>query len=415
MRLLVFPASLGLGGSQLNAIELAAAMRDRGHAVWIFAPDGPLRDLVESEGLGYLPAPERPKVRPSPAIMSRLIAAIAKHRVDLVHGYEWPPILEAAYGPQLRYRTAVVGTVMSMGVAPFIPKHLPLVVGTAQIADVERRRRNDVSLIEPPVDTKANSPVPDGGASGRAELGVAPDQFLLVIVSRLANELKREGILGAIETAEVFAPEIPIRLLIVGDGPARSEIESAAAVVNKRAGRELVTLTGALRDPRSAYAAADIAIGMGSSALRAMAFGKPLIVQGERGFWELLTPETLPTFLHQGWYGLGDGHDGSRRLASIVRALFDNPGRRAELGLYSRSVVDERFSLERAAELQEAIYARALADAPARMTMLPRLVGPAAGVVRYEVVRRYQRWRGTAPAEDFNAMSRQTGTERKAH
>ena len=31
-----------------------------------------------------------------------------------------------------------------------------------------------------------------------------------------------------------------------------------------------------------------------------MAFGKPLIVQGERGFWELLTPDTAPVFLRQG-------------------------------------------------------------------------------------------------------------------
>ena len=38
-----------------------------------------------------------------------------------------------------------------------------------------------------------------------------------------------------------------------------------------------------------------------------MAFAKPLVVVGERGFSRVLDEDTLPTFLHQGWYGLGDG------------------------------------------------------------------------------------------------------------
>ena len=66
-------------------------------------------------------------------------------------------------------------------------------------------------------------------------------------------------------------------------------------------GRDVVLVTGALLDPRPAYAAADIVIGMGSSALKGMAFGKPLVVQGEQGFWKLLEPATLPIFLAQGF------------------------------------------------------------------------------------------------------------------
>ena len=54
-------------------------------------------------------------------------------------------------------------------------------------------------------------------------------------------------------------------------------------------GRQVVLLTGEIADPRSAYAAADVVVGQGGSALRGMAFGKPLIVVGEEGFSELLT------------------------------------------------------------------------------------------------------------------------------
>ncbi len=77
-------------------------------------------------------------------------------------------------------------------------------------------------------------------------------------------------------------------------------------------------MTGQMTDPRDAYAAADIMLGMGGSALRAMAFAKPLVVQGERGYWRLLTPESLDFFLDKGWYWLGDGSDGAPLLEQIL-------------------------------------------------------------------------------------------------
>ena len=50
------------------------------------------------------------------------------------------------------------------------------------------------------------------------------------------------------------------------------------------AGRQVVLLTGEIADPRPAYAAADVVVGQGGSALRGMAFGKPLVVVGEGRF-----------------------------------------------------------------------------------------------------------------------------------
>src|ERR1700680_2468459 len=88
-------------------------------------------------------------------------------------------------------------------------------------------------------------------------------------------------------------------------------MEETTPAANARAGRKVAVLTGELQDPRSAYAAANVVLGMGGSALRGMAFGKPLIVQGERGFWELVTLESTLTFLRPGWEG--GGPSGARR------------------------------------------------------------------------------------------------------
>ncbi|MGC1853254.1 MAG: hypothetical protein WA687_12530, partial [Solirubrobacterales bacterium] len=121
-------------------------------------------------------------------------------------------------------------------------------------------------------------------------------------------------------------------------------------------GREAVRFAGALADPRPAYAAADLMLGMGGSSLRALATGKPTIVQGERGFSKPFEPASRAYFLHHGFWGVGDGGSNTHRLAGQMRDLLSDPARREELGRYGRETVSERFSLERATRIQLDIY-----------------------------------------------------------
>jgi hypothetical protein len=87
---------------------------------------------------------------------------------------------------------------------------------------------------------------------------------------------------------------------------------------------------------RPQQAAADIVLGMGTSAQKGMAFAKPVVIQGERGYWETLTPESMPQYLHHNFYGLGDGGDGAPRLAAIIGELARDRGRWPELGEFGR-------------------------------------------------------------------------------
>jgi glycosyltransferase involved in cell wall biosynthesis len=226
-----------------------------------------------------------------------------------------------------------------------------------------------------------------------------------VSVSRLAAELKLEGLLTAIDVAGELAARAPLRLLVAGDGPARAQVEERAAKANAAAGAEVVVLTGELADPRPAYAVADIALGMGGSALRAMAFGAPLIVQGERGFWELLTPETLEQFLWAGWYGVGDDPAaGAARLRAHLDTLLADPALRARLGRESRRLAVERFALDRASRVQLDRYTEALASGPhGRLAAIPPAASALTGVVSHKVRRKVARLRGNGRSDDFNA------------
>lgn len=408
MRILVYPHTMEVGGSQLNALELAGAVRDRGHEVVVLSEGGPLVDVADRLGLERIRVDPRAGRRPSPTIVRQLRELARARRLDVLHGYEWPPgvqtFLAAPDG------VAPVCTVMSMAVAPFLPRTMPLLVGTEDIrAAAAAAGHRSVTLLEPPVDVVANSPS-FPAADFRVRYGLDPEVPLVVVVCRLVAELKLEGLLAACDAVGALAAAgTPVQLAIVGDGSARDQVAEAAAKANAQAGRTAVVLTGQLAEPRPAYAAADVMLGMGGSALRALAFAKPMVVQGERGFWSLLTSQTRPVFLRQGWYGVGSDKDGRAggavRLAGILRPLLADPGARAEFGRLGRDLVVDRFSLQAAAELQERVYAAAVADAARSGRSTVDAARMVAGVARHKLSRKWQRSRGTVAIDDFNAVA----------
>jgi len=187
MKILVYPHMLSIGGSQLNAVELAGAVARRGHDVTVFGRPGPLVDVVRTWGLRFEEAPESGR-RPSIAVAKALVRLVERDGYDLVHGYEWPPVLEAFYGPCLRRGIAVVATVLSMSVPSFLPGVVPLIVGTRQLQAAAGDRPTLVWVLEPPVDLTANAPSDDDGTFRKAH-DLDPATPLVVIVSRLADDL----------------------------------------------------------------------------------------------------------------------------------------------------------------------------------------------------------------------------------
>ena len=140
--------------------------------------------------------------------------------------------------------------------------------------------------------------------------------------------------------------DLPVRFVIVGSGEARKELETEAARVNEMLGRKAVVFAGELSDPRGAYEAADIVVGMGGSALRGAAFRKPVIVVGENGFSNPLDPETGDRFYYNGIFGHGNGDPGNEQLGGHLRKLAMSREAREYGGAYGHQFVTERFSLE---------------------------------------------------------------------
>ncbi|WP_454048565.1 glycosyltransferase family 4 protein [Cellulomonas sp. Marseille-Q8402] len=400
MRILVYPGTMEVGGSQINALELAHQAAHDGHDVVLFGPDGDLVALVAELGLEYFRAPQEGRW-PSRRNMAALARLVAERQVDVVHGYEWGPSVDLAFGPHRALGTPLVTTVLSMDVPEHVPRHEPLVVGTRLLQEQQQGVRQRVHLIEPPVDTVLNAPG-RGGADARARLGLGHDDLVLSVVGRLSSDLgKAEGVLAAIDVVGALAaegPDLPLRLVVVGTGPGAGRVGERAAAVNATAGRPVVVVTGQLLDPRPAYDAADVVLGMGSSVLKGMAFAKPVVVQGDRGRWVALEPASLAGFLHDGWMatGTGDGRD----LAQALQVLLADPAARAERGALGRRVVRDTYSLAAAARRQDAVYADAVAIRPSPAERRDALLRCALDVAKFKAALARQRVAATPRRTD---------------
>lgn len=397
MKILVFAHRLEVGGTQVNAIELAAALRDfHGHEVVLFATPGPMAAYAVQKGLRHIPAPDA-RLHPSPSRMRALRAVVNQERPDVIHVWDWWQCLEAYYAVHLPMRIPLVVTDMMMQLTRVLPRDLPTTFGTPALVDHARSAgRKRAELLLPPVDTRANAPGVLSPITIRRQFNVGDDEILVVTVSRLADYMKSESLVRSLSVMEQLGRDLPIRFLVVGDGSVRERLTAQANAVNASLGRQVVVFAGAMADPRAAYAAADIVVGMGGSALRGMSFAKPVVVVGERGFSEIMSPARAEQFLYEGLYGLGDGSASNAAFAQQIRQLAETPQLRDELGDFSRRFIVQHFSLETVSARLSAICHSAQMTPP-RLT--PSLVDAFRTALVYLRERRY-----TNPSRELVAV-----------
>ncbi|MFD9124126.1 glycosyltransferase family 4 protein [Kitasatospora sp. NPDC059571] len=384
VRVLVHLNNLALGGAQLNAVDIARTLRERGHDPVLFAQgvDGsaPLVDVAAGHGLEVVVAggPDTPHRE----VRRRLGRVAADHGSDLVHAWEVRAARNAYFGPGRLGRIPVVTTFYGIRMLRGLPRHQPLVLGLgALMGDGRAFGHRDVRLIEPPVNTVTDAPGVADGAAFRREHGIKDGELLLAIVTRLVPDLEKDA--GAELTVDAVRrlDDPNVRLVVVGAGPSLDRLRVRAADANRALGRDAVLVPGQLADPRPAYEAADLVLGMGGSALRGLAFGKPVVVHGAAGYTAIHRPGPLvEPHASRCMYGFGDGSRDPGVLAGQIRELLDDPALREELGRWGREWVVGRFSLAGVASAFERIYREVLSAPPGTAGWLRDLEQ----MVRYE-------------------------------
>lgn len=195
-------------------------------------------------------------------------------------------------------------------------------------------------------------PARGSGPGVRRELGLDPDDLVVVMVSVLREGKGHDVAFRAL--AALRERHANVRLLVVGDGPARVLITEQA-----RAAGEAVVFAGHRDDVMAVLDAADILLhpsrvdAFPTVLLEAMAASLPVVATSVGG---------IPEIVEDGRTGLltGGGPEVSTLLAAVGE-LAGDPARRAELGAAGRARFEAEFAAGRWAERMRDVYEQALA------------------------------------------------------
>lgn len=368
-RVLVQMNGLGLGGTEINAVQFAAAVREHGYDSILVGPAdtlpaGPsIRDVASEYGIEVTPF-ERPT---SAVRAARLLDGLATEAgADLVHVYGQGTIRGAYLGPCRLARRPLVQTAYEMAIDPYTLDAPELIVGTRYLLEECEARVGETTLISPPVDLDRDTADAADAQRFRADWRIAADQTAVVWVGRLDPEMKAPAVRTLIDAVASMRDE-RVRLVIVGGGRSEAELRHRGEQANSRLGRDAIVFTGALGDPRPAYAAADISVGMGSSAARGLAFGVPLVVIGENGWSQTFTPGTAAGLFRNSFWSAEAPPDAAADLARHLTALVADPAHAGALGTFGREFAEREFGLTAMGARLAAVYERARTSYTGRM------------------------------------------------
>ncbi|MBL0170012.1 MAG: glycosyltransferase [Gemmatimonadaceae bacterium] len=273
LTILMLLGGLGVGGAEHQAIALAGSLQRRGHAVHIVAlADGPLRQIVEAEGLS-LDVLVRPLAF-SPAAIPALARVIRRTAPDVLYAFldvQWLMALAArTLAPRVRvvlglrssqYFQQVDGArdravrQLTRRFARFAD--LLIANSLAGLNDFNRlASRAPYGMVVPNgIDPARFSPDPVGRRVIRASWSVSPSDIVIGHVGRLDPVKHHELLLDAF--ARLAGNDPRVKLVCVGEGSAaRLEVLRDAATRHGIADR--VSFIGGRSDLSAVYSAFDV-------------------------------------------------------------------------------------------------------------------------------------------------------------
>ena len=364
MRILFFTRQLSIGGCQVNAINLAVALERLGHHVVFAAEGGPLVESLERAGIAWEPMEYMSRKHPSRDTVRTLARLVDVHALDLIQAFDPIPILEA-YGSQWLHDRPVYGLIAAQPTPEFRlarAREVALVNPDTRDRYVEESgwAPERIRLITARLDCRRYRPIVAPRLEGWESDETVPTATL---VSRI-DEGKWPTIELWLSAAAHWATtrsEHALRFAIVGGGPELGRLRERLA---RLAGTSVVT-TGERLDIPEIMNASAVVLGMASTCQQGMACGRPVVVLGEQGYSELVSPESFEFLASQHFNVHGpSAQEQPEALCAQLQGLLDDRARAARLGEFGRARALERYDSSIGARQLEAVYAELLQKPP---------------------------------------------------
>jgi N-acetyl-alpha-D-glucosaminyl L-malate synthase BshA len=370
------------GGSGVVATELGIELASNGHEVHFITYSQPFRLTGREHGIFYheVPVSNYPLFEYPPydlALATRMSEVAAYYQLDLLHVHYAIPHSISAYlarqmlaekNRRLPFVTTLHGTDITL--VGLDHSYLPITRfgidqsdGVTAISHYLREQtvqqfkvKREIEVIPNFVNCDVYTPLTDETrAAGRAQYA-EPGEKILIHLSNF-RPVKR-----AVDAVEVFsrvAEQVPARLLMVGDGPDRSQAEWLARRKNIQ---ERVHFLGKQASVNDLLPLADLMLmpsemeSFGLVALEAMACKVPTIATAVGGI-----PELIEDGLNGRLFPVGEVE---AMAAAAIDLLGDN-AKHAAMAEAGRKTAQQRFCASKIIPLYEGYYERVLERAGA--------------------------------------------------
>jgi N-acetyl-alpha-D-glucosaminyl L-malate synthase BshA len=365
-----------MGGSGVVATELARALAARGHEVHLISSDPPFRwqDDVPRLTLHRVSTPAYPLFREPQYLLAlaNTIAHVAdRERLDIVHAHYAVPHATAAYladqmmasaGTTSRPRmvTTLHGTDITLIGADasyswVVGFSIERSHGVTAVSESLRRDTAALVGIRRRIDVIPN--FLDCGEYRRRFNPRLREQMRLrdtdTLIVHMSNFRPVKRVEAVLEIFRQVRQHVHARLLLVGDGPVRPEIEQQ---VRESGLQDHVTFLGEEHDPVRWLSIADLFLlpsaqeSFGLAALEAMACEVPVIASNVGG---------LPEIVRYGVTGYTCEPDDVAGMSRLAIELLQDHGRREAMGRAGAEMVRTEYCADRVVPWYEQAYERA--------------------------------------------------------
>ncbi len=360
------------GGSGVVATELAMALAREGDEVHVISYALPFRLELVDRRLTYheVQVPRYPLFEYPPyslALATQIVEVARHHKLDLIHvHYAVPNAVSAVLAreilePQeLKVVTTLHGTDITL--VGNDPNYLETTRwgidqsdAVTAVSESLRRATLDKLGVTNRIDVVPNFIVPERYERARTGPGARrwakPGEKILVHVSNY-RPVKR--VLDVVEVFERVRREMPVRLLLVGDGPDRGKVEQRCRECDTC---DQITFLGYMTFVEDVLAGADLLLlpseteSFGLAALEALSCEVPVIATDVGGLPEVVLSGENGYLLPVG--------DVEAMSAACLELLRDDDKRR-RFGAAGRRRAVESFSEKKALELYRQTYRRVL-------------------------------------------------------
>lgn len=289
-------------------------------------------DLQVVVGLQRLAAESNPDIIQTHNVKSHFLMRLSglanRHRwIAFHHGYTTTDAKMRAYNQLDRWSLKAAARVVTMSQA-FARQLENLGVATERIR-----------VLHNAVDVEAVASVSEEAAATlRERLNIAASERVVLAIGRLSQEKGHKDLLAAFARLVKQDAALPVRLVIVGEGPEDRRLAEASAAAGLA---DRVIFAGQVANVREYYAMADVLVlpshseGSPNVLLEAMAAGVPVVATAVGGVPEIVTPEETALLVK--------ARD-TEALAQAMKRLLNDRGLAEQLAERARLQVTARHT-----------------------------------------------------------------------